>query len=161
MNNFELAFHYQGLYFDYLNRKKDQKIDFKLAKQSNDELLSNPIQKDSEMQYIDEFSKLNASSSFLEDLVALLILHHNNIDLNVNFICSQMVMSRSKLFRLISESANAPFCNILKKIRIDASLELLNDHSLSLSEIAFRCGFNSFSYFCKCFKDIKAESPKP
>lgn len=160
LKKFELAFYYQGLYYDYLNKKKDQKIDFKLIKHSADELLSNPFPKKSEVMYIEEFSKTTKTSSFLEELIDLLVLHHNNIDLNVNFISSQMSMSRSKFFRQIATKTNSSFSNILNKIRIDASLELLKDHKLSLSEIAFRCGFNSSSYFSKCFKQMHAESPK-
>lgn len=42
--------------------------------------------------------------------------------------------------------------NYLIQIRIDESIKLLQKSNLSIGEIALRCGFNDFSYFCKVFR---------
>jgi len=43
--------------------------------------------------------------------------------------------------------------DMLRKARLAASRRLLNDTDLTVSEIAYKVGFTSPSYFSKCFKD--------
>lgn len=158
LNKYEEAFHFQELYLELLSKRKDQKLDFKLIKTSEEDRLVNPLSSDSASNYFNIFSN-GKDNVFLSDLIYNLTTHYNNIDLNVDFICSQMSMSRSKLFRKIKEYSNSSFCVMLNTIRIDASIALFKDQKLNLSEIAYRCGFNSNSYFSKCFREFHLISP--
>lgn len=54
-----------------------------------------------------------------------------------------------KLFKAVLSTTPGAY---LLSCRISAARELLANTSLPLSEIAFRCGFNSQSYFSDCFK---------
>jgi AraC family transcriptional regulator len=44
-------------------------------------------------------------------------------------------------------------------MRIEKSLSLLPDKNLSLTEIAFDCGFADQSHFLRCFKQITGNTP--
>lgn len=48
----------------------------------------------------------------------------------------------------------------LNQYRIEKSCEMLPDSEKSIGEIALECGFNSFSYFSKRFKEIMYMTPK-
>ncbi len=47
----------------------------------------------------------------------------------------------------------------VRKIRVEKSLALLADEDLSLTEIAFACGFADQSHFLRCFKQINGVRP--
>lgn len=47
----------------------------------------------------------------------------------------------------------------IRKLRVERSLSLLVNKQLSLTEIAFECGFADQSHFNRCFKDIMQASP--
>ena len=55
---------------------------------------------------------------------------------------------------------NKNFPQYITKLRIDKSKELLNGTDLQVSEIAFKVGFESASYFNKVFKKITGKTPK-
>jgi AraC family transcriptional regulator len=47
----------------------------------------------------------------------------------------------------------------VRKLRVEKSLTLLSNKKLSLTEIAFECGFADQSHFNRCFKDIMDVTP--
>jgi AraC family transcriptional regulator len=55
---------------------------------------------------------------------------------------------------------NAGFGQYIRNLRIEKSIRLLSDGSLSLSEIAFACGFSDQSHFIRCFKGSVGTTPR-
>lgn len=54
------------------------------------------------------------------------------------------------------------YCSIgeyIRKIKIEKSLSLLPNKKISLTEIAFECGFSDQSHFTRCFKEINGITP--
>jgi len=47
----------------------------------------------------------------------------------------------------------------VRKVRVEKSLSLMPDKNLSLTEIAFECGFADQSHFLRCFKQIIGINP--
>jgi AraC family transcriptional regulator len=47
----------------------------------------------------------------------------------------------------------------VRRLRVEKSLALLANKQLSLTEIAFDCGFADQSHFIRCFKDIMGSTP--
>jgi AraC family transcriptional regulator len=53
-------------------------------------------------------------------------------------------------------------CNLgeyIRKMRIEKALSLLPAKDLSLTDIAYRCGFADHSHFIRCFKQIEGATP--
>ncbi len=48
----------------------------------------------------------------------------------------------------------------LRKLKIDRSISLINNAELTLTDIAFRCGFSDQSHFTRTFKQITGFLPK-
>lgn len=55
-------------------------------------------------------------------------------------------------------TGSSPINYILHK-RINQAKLLIQKDNLRLQEIAFKCGFNSYEYFCKSFKKIEKSKP--
>jgi len=63
------------------------------------------------------------------------------------------------LSRDFSKYFHCTFGAYVRKMRVEKSLALLPDENLSLTEIAFQCGFADQSHFLRCFKKINGTNP--
>ena len=61
-------------------------------------------------------------------------------------------MSEGHFSRTFKNYMKVSPLNYLIQIRIDESIRLLKKSDLSIGDIALKCGFNDFSYFCKVFR---------
>lgn len=69
-------------------------------------------------------------------------------------------MSKTAFCRYFKLRSLKTFLEYLKEVRINYACKLLIEDELSISEIAFECGFNSPSYFNKQFKLFKNQTPR-
>jgi AraC-like DNA-binding protein len=67
--------------------------------------------------------------------------------------------SKSQLYRKITELTGKSPSSFLKEYRLKKSLQLLRKNDPNVSEISTMVGFNSPSYFSKCFKKKYLISP--
>ena len=74
-------------------------------------------------------------------------------DTNVNDFHRNLGYSKSKLYRTIMSVIGKSPNHFLKDFRLNKALQLLNKKSSNISEIAYRCGFSSPTYFSKCFNE--------
>ncbi len=75
-----------------------------------------------------------------------------NTDLKVDDFGKHLGYSKSQLYRKMVSLINKSPNTFLKEFRLNKALELLNKKKGNVSEIAFETGFNSLSYFSKCFQ---------
>lgn len=71
---------------------------------------------------------------------------------NISAVADMLYMSRGHLQRLYSELFGISFNEDIIGIRIDRAKELLLNSTLSVSQIAFECGYNNVSHFMRQFK---------
>jgi len=79
--------------------------------------------------------------------------------LSVEFLASEVGMSRANLYRKLQAILNDTPVNFIKKIRLKRAEQLLKKNELYLSEIAYMTGFNNQKYFSKCFNKEYGISP--
>ena len=70
-----------------------------------------------------------------------------------------LFLNNSYFCRLFKARFGCSFTEYLTSRRIEQSKILLNTTALSISDVAFKCGFNSFSYFGKTFRRRTGISP--
>ena len=75
-----------------------------------------------------------------------------NTDLKVDDFSKHLGYSKSQLYRKMVSLTNKSPNTFLKEYRLNKALNLLNKKKGNISEIAFETGFNSLSYFSKCFQ---------
>ena len=104
----------------------------------------------------DRENKIIALSPREEEVLCCLfrILEENwqDADFNVSQCCSSMAMSKSHLYRKTMAVCGLSPVSLLKNFRLEKALELMRKQRYNISEITFASGFNSPSYFTKCFK---------
>lgn len=79
--------------------------------------------------------------------------------LSIQSISKNVNISKSVLYRWFRSLFNCTVGEYINKKRIDKAVELLDEDSLSIEQIAQKTGFSSGSYFSKMFKKEKGLSP--
>lgn len=77
----------------------------------------------------------------------------------VSELAKEMNMSRSNLLRKVKKSANLSVSQYIRQVRLERAMIMLQETSSTVSEISFKVGFNSTSYFIKCFREYYGYPP--
>lgn len=107
-----------------------------------------------------ETPRLTRIDQLFLDKVKLIILDHLSMEkMDVAFIADKMCMSHSTLYRKIKGLTNMTVNEFIRKLKMQKSLELLQQEEFSIAEISDLTGFSSVTYFRQCFKDEFGMSP--
>ncbi len=83
----------------------------------------------------------------------------DNQQFGVESLAEMMGTSRSNLHRIVkSRTGNNVSC-FIRYVRLNRALKFLLDENTTIAEIGFRVGFNSNTYFTKCFSDLYGIPP--
>ncbi len=96
---------------------------------------------------------------FLDQLIAQITLHIAEEEFGVAELAEEMHMSRSNLLRKVKKTTNLSVSQFINKIRLERAMELLRRSSGNVSEVSHQVGFNSPSYFIKCFREYYGYPP--
>lgn len=90
---------------------------------------------------------------FLKNLTEAIEENLEDEELNISYIAAQLNMSHSTLYRKIKALTNLTANEYIRKVRINFAEQLLLTGQYNISEIMYRIGINSSSYFRQCFKE--------
>ena len=82
-----------------------------------------------------------------------------NEHFGVSELANELGMSRSNLLRKIKKNTHLSASQFIRNVRLKFSMELLKSTSLTVSEVAFKVGFSSTSYYIKCFREYYGYPP--
>lgn len=99
-----------------------------------------------------EVSVTSLDQQFLKQAVEVVEKHMMNTDFNVEMLVKEMGHSRSNLYLKFKELTGLSSSEFIRNIRLKRAIQLLDNSDYSVKEIMFRTGFNTASYFSKCFK---------
>lgn len=87
---------------------------------------------------------------------------HDNLSKHLHFpdIAQQFGLSERSLARLFQSDLRMPYIKYLRTLRIIHALELLTTTKLSINEIAFKVGYDSFPTFSNMFYQMVGVRPK-
>lgn len=83
----------------------------------------------------------------------------SNPDYSVEKFSTDMGMDRTGLYRKLVALTGYPPINFIRSMRLKKAAELLSQGNMSIASIAETVGFNSISYFSKCFHDSFSKTP--
>ncbi len=89
----------------------------------------------------------------------LINAHLEDEKFGVDDIARALNLSRSQLHRKVNHLTGMPASRLIRKIKLDKAKELLENGDLTVSEVAYRVGFGSPSYFIKSYHDYFGNPP--
>lgn len=92
------------------------------------------------------------NENLIESLFQKLEENWTRTDFSISEFGSSMSMSKSQLYRKTMDLWRVSPNMLLKDFRLQKARELLKSRKFNISQAAFDSGFNSPSYFTKCFK---------
>ncbi len=110
-----------------------------------------------------DYADITISSSeeqFLPKTVEIIKANIGNPDFGVEELSREIGMSRVHLNRKLKETISVSPGTFIKSIRLKQAAYLLVNNKVNISEVAFKVGFSTHSYFSSTFKDYFGLPPK-
>jgi len=105
--------------------------------------------------------KLNPLDQDFMNKVNLIIEENlSNLDFNVEQLSSDIGMSRSNLHLKLKALTGQSAGDYIRAIRLHHAVYLLQEKKKNINEVSYDVGFNTPSYFIKCFKEKYGLTPK-
>ena len=122
----------------------------KLQKLYRDRILSSP----SEIVIESENDK------FILKLIKVIEDNLENPDFNIQTLCESIDSSYQYVYRKVKALTGETINDFVRTIKLKRAAQYLCKGELRISEILYKSGFNSHSYFTKCFKEHYGMTPK-
>lgn len=97
---------------------------------------------------------------FIQRVRDLVLKHIDDTTFNVNELSKEIGMSRVHLNRKLKEHFGISPIAYIRSVRLKQAAYLLVNNKVNISEVAYRVGFSSHSYFTSIFHDFFGMSPK-
>ena len=113
---------------------------------------------------VEEIGKDELTEKVIEDKLPLLnacgyISEHFTEQITLNQVADYVGLSKFYFERVFKQFTDMTFYQYLIQKRISFAQELLANHSLSVTEIAFAAGFSSSSAFARAFRQSTGYAP--
>ena len=109
---------------------------------------------------LDNVTLESADDKLLARIMNVVNANLSNSDLNIDMICSEVGISRVHLHRKMKELTNQTPHDFIRNLRLKQAARLLSHKGQSITEVMYRCGFNSATSFSTMFKKMYGVSPR-
>ena len=116
--------------------------------------------KEDHSEQIDDIEVESADDKLLNRILAVVNANLSNSDLNIDMICSEVGISRVHLHRKMKELTNQTPHDFIRNLRLKQAARLLSRKGQNITEVMYRCGFNSTTSFSTMFKKMYGLSPR-
>jgi TolB-like protein/Tfp pilus assembly protein PilF len=102
---------------------------------------------------------LNIESDFLDKVISTIEEHLADEEFGVSELADLLGMSRSSLLRKVQKLTGLSVSVLIRQARLHRAQQFLRSDALTASEVSYKVGFNSVSYFTKCFRELYGYPP--
>ncbi|WP_299553152.1 two-component regulator propeller domain-containing protein [Seonamhaeicola sp.] len=99
-----------------------------------------------------EVTVTSLDEMFLQKAISIVEDNMMNTDFNVEMLVKEMGYSRSNLYSKFKEITGLSSSEFIRNIKLKRAVQLFEQSDYSVKEIMYMTGFNTASYFAKCFK---------
>ena len=108
---------------------------------------------DSITEYVRLKGLVELSKKGIIESIESFINEHINEPLPVERLCREFCISRTKLYKLMSEYYSGGISSFIRHRRLEKAKQLIKNTDMSIAEIAYAVGFSDYNYFLRCFKN--------
>ena len=107
-----------------------------------------------------EFDKvMQNEDSYVLKIISIIQNHIDDSGFRIEKLCIEAGMSRSVVFRKVKETFGMSPVLLIRSLRLEYGFDLLQKENVTVSDVAYACGFTSSQYFSICFKQKYGFSP--
>jgi ligand-binding sensor domain-containing protein/signal transduction histidine kinase/DNA-binding response OmpR family regulator len=106
-----------------------------------------------------ESTENDLDKKFIQKILTYIDQNVLNDNITVENLAAHMLMSRTNVYRKIKALTGQTATEFIRLTRLKMAIKLLEAGENNVSEIAYKVGFTSPSYFAKCFRDQYGKSP--
>jgi ligand-binding sensor domain-containing protein/signal transduction histidine kinase/DNA-binding response OmpR family regulator len=106
-----------------------------------------------------KMTEKEANQKFLQDTIDYIIENITDNNLNVEGLADALNLNRSNVYRKLKSLTGLTIIEFIRMVRLKEAIKLIVTRKYSLSEIAYKTGFTSPSYFTKSFKVQYGKTP--
>jgi signal transduction histidine kinase/DNA-binding response OmpR family regulator/ligand-binding sensor domain-containing protein len=96
---------------------------------------------------------------FFQELLAVIEEHIQEAELDVDFLCDRLFISRTKLYAKVQSTSNQSVAEFIRTIRLKKAIQIMTHEDVPMNEVAIRIGMQSASNFSRAFKKEYGKSP--
>lgn len=96
---------------------------------------------------------------FMQHLIHIMDENLDNFDLNIDFLASEIGMSRTVFFNKLKSLTGFSPVEFVREIRFERAAEYIRNTQLSVSEVSYKVGIEDPRYFSRCFKQKFGATP--
>lgn len=126
---------------------------------STRDTIRNKFSKDIDYGY-SEIQMPNTNNHLIDKVISIIRANIENSDFSVEDLSHEVGMSRVHLNRKLKELMNISPSSLIRSIRLKQAAFLLLYNKVNISEVAYRVGFSTHSYFSNSFHDYFGMTPK-
>ncbi len=101
----------------------------------------------------------SVKNNFVEKITEIIEENISNEKFGVSELAHEIGMSRSNLLRKLNKLTRLSVSQFIRQVRLKHAMEMLRQTSLTVSEVSYKVGFSSVSYFIKCFREYYGYPP--
>jgi signal transduction histidine kinase/ligand-binding sensor domain-containing protein/DNA-binding response OmpR family regulator len=106
-----------------------------------------------------ELSTNERDSKFLQKLIEVIENNLDSSEIDVNYIASELLVSRSKLYSKVKMLTDKSIVEFILQYRLRKAARILIEEDLPIYQVMQMVGIQSQSYFTKAFKKEFSETP--
>jgi signal transduction histidine kinase/ligand-binding sensor domain-containing protein/DNA-binding response OmpR family regulator len=96
---------------------------------------------------------------FMDRLTQIIESQLVNTELDVEFLCNEIFMSKTKLYQKIKSITGQSIAEFVRTFRLKKAIQIMTHEDVLLTEVTYRVGFLDASYFSRVFKKEYGKTP--
>ncbi|HEY4061734.1 MAG TPA: two-component regulator propeller domain-containing protein [Puia sp.] len=96
---------------------------------------------------------------FMRRLLQVIDAQLVNPDFDIEYLCQEMGMSRTKLYQKIKSISHQSIGDFIRTIRLKKAVQIMTHEDTTLTDVMYRIGIQTQSYFTKAFKKEFGKTP--
>jgi AraC-like DNA-binding protein len=103
---------------------------------------------------------LSENEIFLQRIMKVIEDHMSDTLFGSEQFAREMGLSQTRLYRKLISLTGYSSNDFIRRMRLQRAADLLQKKIGNVSDVAYRVGFNSLSYFAKCFREFHKCTPR-
>ena len=106
------------------------------------------------------FDKMGTCKHLAAAIIAYVEEHFQDLNLSLEVLSEQFSLSVSYVSKLFKTYTGEGFKSYLHRLRMERAKQLLLEHNMAIKDLPPMIGFDSCSYFIRCFKTYTNMTPE-